>query len=183
MKTILTLCLTAALGAALASCEAGAANQNGAENSGEQKAGPNEGTTSKSSSKPMAFDGYDSFGKGVDSLEAIPVASVLANPKAYEGSTVRVTGAVESVCKVKGCWMKVGGDDQMRVTFEGYSFFMPLDCEGRDAVMQGTVSVKQLTLAEAKHYLEDAGKHEEAKNLTKPGSEVTFVATGVALKQ
>jgi len=127
---------------------------------------------------------YESFGAGVESYDGIAAAEVIANPAMYEGQTVRVTGPVQSVCKVKGCWMKIGeGDETMRVKFVDYGFFMPLDCEGRTAVMEGTVSVNELSLEETKHYLKDAGELEKAENVTEPATEITFVASGVALKK
>ena len=125
---------------------------------------------------------YDTFGAPIELDGAVPVAQALAAPENFTGRTVRLVGPVDSVCQTKGCWMKVGaGEQSVFVKFKGYAFFVPKDAAGRDVVFEGELSVKELSVAEQRHYLEDAGKKDEAAKVTEPKLDVTFMASGVAL--
>lgn len=97
----------------------------------------------------------------------------------------KVQGTVESVCKVKGCWMKVKTADgqTMRVTFRDYGFFVPKDIAGKQVVFEGTAQQTTTSVAELKHYAEDAGKSKaEIAKITEPEKALTFVADGVIVK-
>jgi hypothetical protein len=74
------------------------------------------------------------------------------------------------------------GSEQLRVTFLDYGFFVPMDIHGRQARMVGTFAVREVPVDEARHYLEDAGKMEEAAAITEPQKSYTFEATGVQIK-
>ena len=66
-----------------------------------------------------------------------------------EGKTeiekIKVNGEVASVCKKKGCWMKMdmGEGNNMRITFKDYGFFVPLDCDGKVATIEGKAYIKK----------------------------------------
>lgn len=135
------------------------------------------------SSSSLDRSQYDTFGAPIQLEGAVPVSTVLADPEKYAGKELRFTGPISSVCQAKGCWMRIGSDPNVFVKFKDYAFFVPLDSSGREAVLEGTLAVKEISVAEARHYLEDAGKPEEAKKITKPVREVTFMASGVALKK
>ena len=120
------------------------------------------------------------FGKAPASAQPVAAAAVMTNAANYDGKTVLLEGAVKEVCKVKGCWMTMAESGQtMRVTFENYAFFVPKDCAGRKVVVEGKFAVKETSVADLKHYLEDAGKHDEAAKVTEPKRELTLVASGV----
>lgn len=98
----------------------------------------------------------------------------------------KVEGTVESVCKVKGCWMKVKtGDGQtMRVTFKDYGFFVPKDIVGKTVVVEGTAETTTTPVADLRHFAQDAGKSkEEIEKITEPEKALTFVADGVIVKK
>lgn len=124
---------------------------------------------------------YDQFGAGAHAGPTVDVATILKDPLAYDGKEVRFSGPIQSVCQTKGCWMRIGDQPNVFVKFKDYAFFMPKDSAGRTAVVEGQLKVKVVSVEEARHYLEDAGKHEEAKKITEPVKEVTFMATGVAI--
>jgi hypothetical protein len=128
---------------------------------------------------------YDHYGAGVaEGDAAIGLADLVANAKDHTGKQVRLTGKIDSVCKAKGCWMILAdGPHQVRITFRDYGFFMPKDCEGRTAILDGRFEVKEVPVAEVKHYLEDAGRHDEAAKVTEPRQEFRVVADGVALRK
>lgn len=148
-------------------------------------------TTPATNEKPVTETGpakkldetkYDHFGAGVTEGTNVKVADVLADPSAYEGKTVRIEGPIEAVCLQKGCWMHVGTEKAFAmVKFKDYGFFVPLDASGRHAVLEGVVAVKQETVAETKHYLEDAGDKEGAAKVTEGRKLVNVMATGVAI--
>ena len=163
-------------------------HDHGHDHAGHDHAGHDHGTAPKD--KPAAQPGkldaaqYDLFGEGVTAGAAVPVATVLAEPAAHVGKTIRMEGDIQAVCKKKGCWMTMAGADRnVRVTFKGYSFFVPLDSDGRHAVVEGVLTQKEQSVADTKHYLEDEGKHEEAAKVTEPQQVFSFEATGVALKK
>jgi Domain of unknown function (DUF4920) len=97
---------------------------------------------------------------------------------------IKITGKVHSVCKKKGCWMKMDmGGRELMVRFKDYGFFVPKDCDGKTATIQGKVKKEIIDVAALKHYAEDAGKSkEEIEKITKPEEKYTFEAVGVILK-
>jgi hypothetical protein len=87
---------------------------------------------------------------------------ILKDPKAFVGKKIRVSAVIQGVCQKKGCWMVVkDGDAQTQVKFHDYSFFVPLDVEGRTCVVEGTAKETVVTEAWRRHYAEDAGKSKE----------------------
>ena len=68
----------------------------------------------------------------------------------------------------------------MMVKFKDYGFFMPLDIVGKEVVLDGEASVKEVSVKQLKHYAEDAGKtKEEIAKIKEPKKELQFVAKGV----
>ncbi|MCU0866975.1 MAG: DUF4920 domain-containing protein [Planctomycetes bacterium] len=125
---------------------------------------------------------HEQFGAGVTG--AAPLAEVLKNPEAYTGKTVRIEAPITAICQTKGCWMHLGTQEPpVMVKFKDYGFFMPKDASGRTAIVEGTLTMKQETVAETKHYLEDAGKTDEAAKVTEGRKLYHFMASGVAIKK
>ena len=147
-------------------------------------------TTSRPSEKKIAGSRldekiYDHFGDGVAAEgETITLATLAEKSKDLTGKKIRLTGDIKTVCKKKGCWMVLSDDKQeVRIQFRDYGFFMPLDSEGRTAVLEGTFDVSETSVADLKHLLEDEGKPEEAAKVTEPKVEMKVMADGVALKK
>lgn len=106
--------------------------------------------------------------------------AVAANAPALAGKTVQVAGKVQTVCKKMGCWMTMAGEKaRARITFKDYGFFVPLDSDGHDAIVEGVVEVKTLEEAERRHLAEDAGKPVEEI----PQHELRLVANAVELRR
>ena len=113
---------------------------------------------------------------------SISMDELADNAEKYANKTVQVKGLVASVCTKKGCWMGLGGEkvtSRARITFKDYSFFVPLDCKGSKAVVEGNVMVKVMSEGERKHLADDAGKPVS----TIPKSELRLIATAVKLKR
>ena len=132
---------------------------------------------------------YDHFGTGITiGDKPMSLSDALKDPQKLAGKTVRLEAPITAVCQTKGCWMNLGKPDEkgnppVFVKFKDYAFFMPKDSSGRTAIVEGTMTFKQETVAETKHYLEDEGKIEEAKKVTEGSKTLSFMASGVAIKK
>jgi hypothetical protein len=116
------------------------------------------------------------------SARPVPLSELLSTPERFDGETLVVEGTVSEVCAKKGCWMTLAsGAREVRVTFQDYGFFVPLDSAGAKLRAEGQFAIREVPADEAKHYLEDAGRHAEAAAITGPVPSYTFVATGVEL--
>lgn len=126
-----------------------------------------------------------SFGKEINDKKAIAASALPEKMGEKETLETKVTGTVESVCQVKGCWMKVkmADGETMRVMFKDYAFFVPKDIAGKTVVFEGEAQKKIVPVDHLQHYAADAGKtKEEIAKITEPKSELTFIADGVIVK-
>jgi len=127
----------------------------------------------------------ENFGKQIDDKKAIAATALPAKMGDKAEMQAKVTGTVESVCQVKGCWMKVNLDngETMRVVFKDYAFFVPKDITGKTVVFEGAAKKTTVPVEHLKHYAQDAGKSkEEIAQITEPKDELTFIADGVIVK-
>lgn len=103
------------------------------------------------------------------------------------GDTLKITftSKVNSVCKKKGCWMRLElpeGQESL-VRFKDYGFFVPKDIENQTAVVHGRAFIKETPVEDLKHYAKDAGKSEEdIAGITEPELTYSFEADGVYLQ-
>ena len=131
---------------------------------------------------------YASFGdeiKADDAITAQAMAEKYKTLKAGDTIQAKVSASINEVCSKKGCWMKLdlGNDEEIRVTFKDYGFFMPLNAEG-DVIINGKAFVTETSVEELRHYAEDAGKSkEEIEAITETEKTYAFEADGVLLKQ
>lgn len=98
---------------------------------------------------------------------------------------MKLTTTIDNVCQKKGCWMDVniGNNQTMRVRFKDYAFFVPKDAAGKTAVIEGEAFHDTVSVAELRHYAEDAGKSkEEIEKITEPEVSINFEARGVIIK-
>ena len=126
------------------------------------------------------------FGKKITEAGAIPATQLAAKLGNKEAMPAKVEGVVESVCKVKGCWMtvKTGAGKTMRVTFRDYGFFVPKDIIGKTVVVDGTAQTSTTSVAKLRHYAEDDGKSKaDIEKITEPETDLSFVADGVIIKK
>jgi hypothetical protein len=132
-----------------------------------------------------AFAQTGAFGKKITEQGAVSASQLPALMSGTAEKSAKVTGTVESVCQMKGCWMKVNTADgrTMRVTFRDYGFFVPKDIAGKTVVLEGTAAQTTTSVARLRHYAEDAGKPKaEIEKITQPETALTFVADGVIVK-
>lgn len=119
-------------------------------------------------------------------LSAYQMEKEYRNLKA--GDTLQSTFAaqVTSVCKNKGCWMKVALEDgsEVMVKFKDYAFFVPKDIETSTVFINGLAYVEEMSVEEQKHYAEDEGlSREEISAIKEPKKTLLFLADGVRIEK
>lgn len=136
---------------------------------------------------PMDGDAttYEYFGDTITTGGAEPTDAIFAALADQDSVYMKLEGTVDAVCQKKGCWMTMplGEDDELFIRFADYGFFVPLNCQGRTAVMEGWAFKSVTTVAELRHYAEDEGlPQEEIDAITEPEEEYKFMADGVILQ-
>jgi hypothetical protein len=131
---------------------------------------------------------FVSFGDKISNEEVVTLKEMLLKFKdMIVGDTIHVKFAseIKEVCAAKGCWMKLPltAEKEVMVRFKDYGFFMPLDSQGKEVVLEGKAFVQTTSVAELRHYAKDAGKSkEEIAAITTSKKEFSFEANGVLLK-
>ncbi|MEE9364613.1 MAG: DUF4920 domain-containing protein [Cellulophaga sp.] len=132
---------------------------------------------------------YTSFGEEIEikgGKNSVEMSEAYANLVVSDTLKTKFSGTVLSVCKKKGCWMKLelsNGKEAM-VRFKDYGFFMPKDIEGKEVVVNGLAFVEEMSVENQKHYAKDAGKSDaEVAKITKVKKTYAFQADGVLLKK
>ena len=98
---------------------------------------------------------------------------------------IKIQGKILSTCPMKGCWMKIGVEnDTVLVRFKDYGFFVPkTGSQGKSTVIKGKLSIDTISIKQLKHYAEDAGKSkEEIALINRPEITLSFLADGVIIK-
>ena len=101
-------------------------------------------------------------------------------------SRIKIKGEIISTCPMKGCWMNMlVSNDTVLVRFKDYGFFVPKQgVEGSSAIINGFLSIDTLSVAQLRHYAEDAGKNnEEIMKIKKPKITLSFLADGVVIQE
>jgi len=124
------------------------------------------------------------FGTEVTPEKATSVEDMVKTLEAKEGEKkmdVKVQGVVVEVCQAEGCWLRMkNGDATIMVRMKDHKWFVPTALNGKKVVLAGTAEVKVTSVAQQKHYAEDAGKSkEEIDAIKEPKKEVLIQATGL----
>ena len=126
------------------------------------------------------------FGEKFSITELEEYVSVRENIYDKSDYNVKIEGEILSSCPMKGCWMNMlVANDTVLVRFKDYGFFVPKQgVEGSSAIINGFLSVDTLSVAQLRHYAEDAGKkNEEIMKIKKPKITLSFLADGVAIQE
>jgi len=132
---------------------------------------------------------YLSFGDKITDEEVISkevMREKFSSLKEGDTIAVKFSSSINEVCKSKGCWMKLnlGNEKETMVKFKDYGFFMPLDSDDREVIVEGRAYVTKISVEEQQHYAKDAGKsEEEIANITEPEFTYAFEADGVLMKK
>jgi len=149
------------------------------------------GTAMTAQKKAPAFNSndYASFGEKFKVNRVYNKAEMMKkykNLKKGDTIVVQFESTIKSVCKKKGCWMKLAlkGDDASFVKFKDYAFFVPLNADNSEAIVSGKAFVDVESVEELRHYAKDAGKSAaEIAKITKPEVTYAFLADGVYIKK
>ncbi|WP_181305276.1 DUF4920 domain-containing protein [Rufibacter sp. XAAS-G3-1] len=136
----------------------------------------------ESTASPVKVSTYGNKITSEGAISAAELPKLLTN---QDSAQAKVASNVLDVCQAKGCWMEVAvqGQEPMRVSFKNYGFFMPKDIVGKEVVFEGVALRDTVSVADQRHFAEDAGKSkEEIAAITAPKPSITFVATGVQVK-
>ncbi|MCB0510562.1 MAG: DUF4920 domain-containing protein [Bacteroidetes bacterium] len=139
----------------------------------------------KSQSENTTSNEFEYYGEEINPEGAIAAEDFFDVFTEGDSIELKLRGTVQDVCTKKGCWMtlEIGEAEQLMVRFKDYGFFVPLNCDGRTAVIEGWSYKDGLTVEELKHYAFDAGKSEEEINaITEAEVSYTFMAKGVILE-
>ncbi len=133
---------------------------------------------------PSAKAGVE-YGAGIGGGKKIEVKELglaLSTDSIFTGI---ISGKVTEVCVKKGCFMKIerlDGAEPIMVRFKDYGFFVPEDIVGKTVLLDGVAKVKETSVAQLKHFAEDAGKSEvEIAKITSPKTDIEIIASGVKI--
>lgn len=105
---------------------------------------------------------------GAAMLQSEPFYATGRLPSLMQGQQSRelqLVGVAKDVCQKEGCWMTIAlnrkADGEVMVKIKDHAFALPKDIAGKQVMVRGTVVKKTQTVAEQKHYLEDAGAAKE----------------------
>ena len=97
---------------------------------------------------------------------------------------VKIKAKVVEVCDKKGCWitLELENGQTAMVKMKDYGFFLPVAAKGKTVVIDGEVKLKTTSVAELKHYAEDAKKSkEEIDAIKEPKKEIRVMAKGITV--
>jgi uncharacterized protein DUF4920 len=133
--------------------------------------------------QPAPSGAVGRFGAPFEPGAAVPLASILSEPRAFADKTITTEGRVQRACSRKGCWMEIGsGEDSCRITFKDYGFFVPTDSAGAFAKVQGRLDTREVEAAAVEH-LESEGAHFRNKRSDGSATEVRMIASAVELRR
>jgi hypothetical protein len=147
------------------------------------------GATTGVWAQPPAGDAKpgDFYGEKVNPEGALALVDVVS--KVMGGSDfadVKIVATVKDVCAKKGCWLKLElpQGEEVMVKMKDYGFFLPLAAKGKKVVIDGEAKMKTTSVAELKHYAEDAKKSQaEIDAIKEPLKEVRITAKGIVIAQ
>lgn len=142
----------------------------------------NEEIKEKAPEKVFAVFG-DSISKD-NALTAEQMLNKYQTLKSGDTLNVKFSTKINEICQNKGCWMTLdlGNEQQAFVKFKDYGFFVPMNAQNREVVVEGKAFIEETPVAELKHYAEDEGKSQAAiDSITVPKKELKFLAHGVLI--
>jgi len=118
-------------------------------------------------------------------FEVLTIEQLIGGSDEFNKKEIVVTGNISDVCQSSGCWVMLSdGNNSIRVK-TNHSFFMPKDCSGKNAKVQGTFEIKEISEEEAEHYKDDSKDHgitsEDNMSIMGPQKVYEVIATGVIL--
>jgi hypothetical protein len=123
------------------------------------------------------------FGDDVTAEKAVAVEEMVKSLEAKPGEKmeVKIQGTVVEVCQAEGCWLRIkNGDSKIMVRMKDHKWFVPTALNGKTIILEGIAEIKETSVAQLKHYAEDAGKNQaEIDAIKEPKREVLVNAKGI----
>jgi len=80
--------------------------------------------------------------------------------------------------------LDLGNNKESMVRFKDYGFFVPLNADHKEVIVNGKAFVTEISIDELRHYAKDAGNsEEEIAAITEPEFTYAIEADGVLMKQ
>ena len=114
-----------------------------------------------------------------------PAAAIAELRAALPGTTWEFFSerTASTIAKLADMTIDLGNNEEMRVAFKDYGFFVPKDCDGKEATFKGTATFDTTSVADLQHYASDEGlAQEEIDKITEPEIALVFEAMGVVIK-
>lgn len=121
------------------------------------------------------------YGAELTLNDPVSVEYAITHFEQLKDKDILIEGITTNACQKKGCWITLKGkDDEIRVTFKDYGFFVPPSLVDKKVQAQGRLYKRTLRVSEAQHYAQDAGKSgQEINSIKQPIEEYRFVAIAV----
>lgn len=132
---------------------------------------------------------YALFGDKFETKKVLTNKEMLKQYKSLkkgDSVAVKFRSNIKDVCKKKGCWMQMDLTENKEsfVRFKDYGFFVPLNADNSEAIVNGIAYIDVVTVDELRHYAKDGGKSQaEINKITKPEVTYAFQASGVLIKK
>jgi hypothetical protein len=91
---------------------------------------------------------------------------VLKKPEDFTGKAARVQAPITAGAGPRCAGCTSAASSRRSSSSSRNAFLVPKEASGRTTIVEATMTMKQETVEQAKHYLEDAGKHDEAAKVT-----------------
>ena len=129
----------------------------------------------------------DTYGEKITTEGALSFSDVVRKVQGgNDFADVKFTATITDVCPKKGCWLKLETPqgEEVMVKMKDYAFFLPIAAKGKKVVIEGEVIMKTTSVAELKHYAEDAKKTPaEIEAIKEPKKEVRVTAKGIVIAE
>lgn len=123
-------------------------------------------------------------GAGITQDKMTQISDILADPSQYVDQMVVISGKIDAVCPMQGCWIDVLDEEsnkKIRVKVEDGKIVFPAESEGRMVKVEGKVEEKTMTKEEyisyKKHEAEELGIEFDPASVT--GPETTYRIWGL----
>ncbi len=119
--------------------------------------------------------GDTAYGGDITLEQVTPLTALYAEPTAFSGQEVLVSGQVTEVCQEKGCWLALdaGNGEALIVRFKDHAFTVPKDLAGKTVQVQGVFAA---TVEEDYVHEQEQVEKEEHEC---PTGKFTFTASAV----
>ncbi|MBF6608267.1 MAG: DUF4920 domain-containing protein [Flavobacterium sp.] len=131
---------------------------------------------------------YATFGQNFTTEKVLSQEQMLKKYSTLKkGDTIAVKfkSKITEVCKKKGCWMKMDlAGKESFVRFKDYGFFVPLNADNSEAIVNGRAFVDVISVDDLKHYTKDGGETQDAiDKIKEPKITYAFQADGVLIQK